>query len=249
MTPSRTSWMLLELEDGNTSVNCFTSTTKNIPCCQPGNATTNSSLRHGPKCVRTLLHRVSFHSKTQELIGTKSMPSSITSAKKRGTRSDSEPSVENQRKSSTSTICSKSMSQNTGPEPRLLNHPKQGPIPTMELPAEHQMARASMMQRSPRTPNCQQLPCLTPLTESELQGLCASILTETFPEVCVTDAVIPDPCEHTELDPTALQWCDPNSTSFSPSSQLVPISLATVHQFSSVSSPTLLWFSLIVALS
>ena len=94
------------------------------------------------------------------------------------------------------------------------------------------------MQRSPPTPNCQQLPCLTPLTESELEGLCASILTETFPEVCVTDAMIPDPRESMELDPTALQWLDPESKPFSPSSQLVPISLATVHQFSGVSSPT-----------
>ena len=50
--------------------------------------------------------------------------------------------------------------------------------------------------------------------------------------------MIPDPCEHTELDPTALQWRDPNSKTFSPSSQLVPISLATVHQFLGVSSPT-----------
>ena len=52
------------------------------------------------------------------------------------------------------------------------------------------------------------------------------------------DAVIPDPHEHTELDPTASQWRDPMSKTFSPSSQLVPISLATVHQFSGVSSPT-----------
>ena len=86
--------------------------------------------------------------------------------------------------------------------------------------------------------HCRQLLCLTPLTESELEGLCASILTETFPEVCVTDAVIPDPREHTELDPTALQWHDPTSTTFSPLSQLVPISLATVHQFLGDSSPT-----------
>ena len=74
--------------------------------------------------------------------------------------------------------------------------------------------------------------------ESELQGLCTSILHETFPEVCVTDTVIPDPREHMELDPTALQWHDPNSKTFLPLSQLVPISLATVHQFSGVSSPT-----------
>ena len=94
------------------------------------------------------------------------------------------------------------------------------------------------MQRSPLTQNCWQLPCLTPLTESELEGLCASILTETFPEVCVTDTVIPDPRESMDLNPTALQWRDPTSKTFLPSSQLVPISLATVHQFSGVSSPT-----------
>ena len=62
--------------------------------------------------------------------------------------------------------------------------------------------------------------------ESELQTLCASILHKTFPEVCITDAVIPDPCE----TPTALQWRDPNSKTFLPSSQIVPISLATMHQ-------------------
>ena len=50
--------------------------------------------------------------------------------------------------------------------------------------------------------------------------------------------MIPDPHEHMELDPTALQWRDPTSKTFSPSSQLVPINLATVHQFSGVSSPT-----------
>ena len=94
------------------------------------------------------------------------------------------------------------------------------------------------MQQSPLTQNCQQLPSLTPLSESELEGRCASILTETFPEVCVIDAVIPDPREHTELDPTALQWCDPMSNTFLPSSQLVPISLATMHQLSGVSSLT-----------
>ena len=76
------------------------------------------------------------------------------------------------------------------------------------------------------------------LTESELEGLCASILTETFPEVCVTDAVIPEPHEHMELEPTALQWCDPTGKTFSPLSQLVPISLVTVHHFSGVSSPS-----------
>ena len=40
------------------------------------------------------------------------------------------------------------------------------------------------------------------------------------------------------IEPTALQWRDPTSNTFSPSSQLVPISLATVQQFSGVSSPT-----------
>ena len=50
--------------------------------------------------------------------------------------------------------------------------------------------------------------------------------------------MIPDPREHTELEPTALQWRDPMSNTFSPSSQLVPISLASVQQFSGVSSPT-----------
>ena len=149
----------------------------------------------------------------------KSMPSSITSTKKQEICSNSEPSARNLRKSSTSTTCSKSTYQTAGPELRLPN-------------------QVDLMQQSPLTQNCWQLPCLTPLTESELQGLCASILTETFPEVCITDAVIPDPRENMELDPTALQWCDPTSKTFSPSSQLVPISLATVHQFSGVSSPT-----------
>ena len=218
VTPSRTSWTLLEPEDGNMSVDCFTSTTRNIPCCPPGNDNTNSILKRGPKHARTSSRKVCFHLKTQESIGTKSTPSSITSAKKQETHSDSEPSARNPRKLPTSTTCSKSTSQTAGPEPRLLN-------------------QVDLMQQSPLTQNCRQLPCLTPLTESELQGLCASLLTETLPEVCVTDAVIPDPREHTELDPTALQWCDPNSKTFSPSSQLVPISLATVHQFSGVSSP------------
>ena len=183
VTPSRTSWTLLEPEDRNMSVNCFTSTTRNIPCCLPGNANTNSISRRGPKRARTSSRKVSFHSKTQESIGTKSTPSSITSAKKQGTRSDSEPSARNPRKSSISTTCSKSTSQNAGPERKLPNQTNQGPIPTMELPAEQQMAHSSMIHRSPLTPNCRQLPCLTPLTESELQCLCASILTETFPEL------------------------------------------------------------------
>ena len=219
VTPSRMSWTLLEPEDKNTSVDCFTTTTRNIPCCQFGNANTNSSLWHGPKRAKTSSRMVSFHSKTLESIRTKSTPSSITSVKKLGTRSNSEPSARNPRKLSTSTTCSKSMSQTAGPEPRLPN-------------------QADLMQRSPLTQNCRQLPCLTPLTESELKGLCASILTETFPEVCITDAVILDPHEHTDLEPTALQWRDPASKIFSPLSQLVPISLATVHQFSGVSSPT-----------
>ena len=50
--------------------------------------------------------------------------------------------------------------------------------------------------------------------------------------------MIPDPRESMELDPTALQWSDPESKPFSPLSQLVPIGLATVQQFSGVSSPT-----------
>ena len=251
VTPSRTSWTLLEPEDVNMSIDCFTSTTKKVPCCHPGNVTINSIIKCGPKHARTSSRRVSFLSKTLESIETKSTQSSITSVKKQGTCSDSDPSTKNPRKSSTSTTCSRSMSQSSGPEPRLPNHTDRGPItpPTMELPAKQQTARSSMMQRSPLTPNCQPLLCLTPLTESELQGLCASILIETFPEVCITDAVIPDPREHTELDPTALQWHDPNSKTFSPSSQLVPISLATMHQFSGISSPTPLWFSLIAALS
>ena len=219
VTPSRMSWTLLEPEEKNTSVDCFTTTTRNIPCCQFGTANTNSILRRGPKSAKTSSRKVSFHSKTQESIGTKSTQSSTTSAKKLGTRSDSGPSARNPRKSSTSTTCSKSTSQTAGRELRLLN-------------------QVDLMQQSLLTQNCRQLPCMTPLTESELEGLCASILTETFPEVCITDAVIPDPHEHTELEPTALQWRDPTGKTFSPSSQLVPISLVTVHQFSGVSSPT-----------
>ena len=219
VTPSRMSWTLLEPEERNMSVDCFTTTTRNIPCWQVGNATTNSILKRGPKRVRTSSRKVCFHSKTQESTRTKSTPSSITSVRKLGTHSDSKPSTRNPRKLSTSTTCSKSTSQTAGQEPRLPN-------------------QVDQRQRRPLTQNCRQLPSLSPLTESELEGLCASILTETFPEVCVTDAVIPDPCEHTDLEPTALQWRDPTSNTFSPSSQLVPISLATVHQFSGVSSPT-----------
>ena len=214
VTPSKMSWTLLEPEDQNTSVDCFTTTTGTIPCCQTGHATTTSILRCGPKRARTSSRKVSFHSKTQELIGTKSPPSSIISEKKQRTRSDSAPFARNLRRSSTSTTCSKSTSQTTG------------------------QALRSPTQWSPLTQNCRQLPSLTHLTESELEGLCASILTETFPEVCVTDAVIPDPREHTELEPTALQWRDPTRSPFSPSTQLVPISLATVQQFSGVSAPT-----------
>ena len=77
VTPSRMSWTLLEPEDVTTSVNCFTSTTKKVPCCHSGNATTNSILKHGPKCARTSSCRVSFHLKTPELIATKSTQSSI----------------------------------------------------------------------------------------------------------------------------------------------------------------------------
>ena len=210
------------------------------PPCHPGNATITSIFKRGPKCTRTSSCRVSFHLKTPESIEPKSAQSSITSVKKQGTHSISNPSAKNPRKSSTSTICSKSTSQNSGPEPRSPDHTNQVPIapPTLELPTEQQTACSSTMKLSPLTPNCRPLPCLTPLTESELQGLCASILHETFPEVCITDTVIPDPREHTELDPTALQWRDPNSKTFSHSSQLVPISLATMHQFSGVSSPT-----------
>ena len=214
LTPSKMSWTLSEPEDQNTSVDCFTTTTGTIPCCQTGHATTTSILRRGPKRARTSSRKVSFHSKTQESIGTKSPPSSIISEKKQRTRSDSAPFAKNSRRSSTSTTCSKSTSQTAG------------------------QAMKSPTQRSPLTQNCWQLPSLTHLTESELEGLCASILTETFPEVCVTDAVIPDPREHTELEPTALQWRDPTRSTFSPSTQLVPISLATVQQFSGVSAPT-----------
>ena len=219
VTPSRMSWTLLEPEDKNTSVDCFTTTTGNIPCCPHGHVNTNSILRCGPKRVRTSSRKVSFHSKTQESIGTKSPPSSIISAKKQGIHSDSAPFARNPRKLSTSTTCSKSTSQTAGQAPRLPN-------------------QVEPRQRSPLTQNCRQLPSPTHLTESELEGLCASILTETFPEVCVTDAVIPDPREHTELKPTALQRRDPTSNTFSTSSQLVPISLATVQQFSGVSAPT-----------
>ena len=98
VTPRSMSWMLLELGEKNTCVDCFTSTTRNIPGCQPGNATTNSSIKHGPKHTRTLSRRVSFHLKTQESIGTKSTQPSITSAKKQGTHSDSDPSARHPKK-------------------------------------------------------------------------------------------------------------------------------------------------------
>ena len=226
VTPGSTSWTLVKPEEKNTSIYCFTSTSRKNSCRHPGNATTTKSIEHGPKRARSSSRKGSSHSKTQESTGTKPMPFSTTSVKKRGTLSDSEPSATNQRKLSNSTTCSSATSQTGSPGPSVPNQ------------AEKQAARASTMQRSLLTPNCRQLPCLTPLTESELQGLCTSVLTETFPEVCVTDAVIPDPCEHAELDPTALQWRDSTSSTFSPSSQLVPISLATVHQFLGVSSPT-----------
>ena len=93
VTPSRMSWTLLEPEDRNTSVDCFTTTTRNIPCCQVGKATTNSILKRGPKCTRISSSKVCFHSKTQESTGTKSMPSSITSVRKLGTRSEPEKVV------------------------------------------------------------------------------------------------------------------------------------------------------------
>ena len=224
--PRSMSWTLLKPEEKNTSIYCFTSTSRKNSCRHPGNATTTKSTERGPNRARSSSRKGSSHSKTQESTGTKPMPFSTTSVKKHGTLSDSEPSATNQRKLSNSTTCSSATSQTGSPGPSVPNQ------------AEQQAARASTMQRSPLTPNCRQLPCLTPLTESELQGLCTSVLTETFPEVCVTDAVIPDPCEHAELDPTALQWRDSTSSTFSPSSQLVPISLATVHQFSGVSSPT-----------
>ena len=226
VTPRSTSWTSLQPEEANTSTYCFTSTARKPICRQAGKTTTRKSIERGPKRARISSRKGSSHSKTQESTKTKSTPSSITSGKKRGTLSDSKPSATNQRKLSTSTTCSSSTSQTDSPGPKLPNQAKQ------------QAAHASTMQRSPLTPNCWQLPCLTPLTESELQGLCTSALTETFPEVCVTDAVIPDPREHAELDPTALQWRDSISSTFSPSSQLVPISLATVHQFSGISSPT-----------
>ena len=169
VTPSRTSWTLFELEDLTMSVNCFTSTTKEVPCCHPGNMTITSIFKRGPKCVRTSSRRVSFHSETLESIKTKSAQSSITSAKKQGTRSDSDPSSKNPRKSSTFTTCSKSTSQNSGPELRLPNHTNRVPIapPTLEFPAEQQTAHSSTMKLSPLTPNCRPLPCLTPLTETE----------------------------------------------------------------------------------
>ena len=144
VTPSRMSWTLLEPEDRNTSSDCFTTTTRNIPCFQFGTANTNSILWRGPKHTRTSSRKVSFHSKTQESIGTKLTPSSITSTKKLGTHSDSKPSARNPRKSSTSTTCSNSMSQTAGPDPRLPN-------------------KVDLMQQSPLTQNCWQLPCLTPL--------------------------------------------------------------------------------------
>ena len=62
VTPSRTSWMLLEPEDMTTSIDCFTSTTTKIPSCHPGNATITSIFKRGPKRARTSSHRVTFRS-------------------------------------------------------------------------------------------------------------------------------------------------------------------------------------------
>ena len=61
VTPSRMSWTLLEPEDRNTSADCFTTTTRNIPCFQFGTANTNSILWRGPKHTRTSSRKVSFH--------------------------------------------------------------------------------------------------------------------------------------------------------------------------------------------
>ena len=58
LTPSRTSWTLLELEDVTMSVDCFTSTTKEIPPCHPGNATINSIFKRGPKRENLILQGV-----------------------------------------------------------------------------------------------------------------------------------------------------------------------------------------------
>ena len=80
VTPSRTSWTLSELEDVTTSVDCFTSTTKKVPCCHPGNATINSIIKLGPKRTRTSSRRVSFHLKTQESIETHRIPSTTPGA-------------------------------------------------------------------------------------------------------------------------------------------------------------------------
>ena len=193
VTPRSTSWTLLKPEEKNTSTYCFTSTARNHICRQAGNAITRKSIERGSNRARISSRKGSSHSKTQGSTVTKPTPSSITSMQKRGTLSDSEPSTTNQRKLSTSTTCSSATSQTDSPGPRVPNQ------------AEQQEARMSTTQRSPLTPNCRQLPCLTPLTESELQSLCTSVLTETFPEVCVMDALIPDPHEHAELDPTALQ--------------------------------------------
>ena len=118
VTPSRTCWTFVETEDGNTSVHCFTSKTRKIPCCPPGNTNTNLILKRGPKRERTSSRKVCFHSTTQESIGMKSTPSSIFSVRKQETCSDSEPSARNPRKSSTCTTCSKSTSQTACPEPR-----------------------------------------------------------------------------------------------------------------------------------
>ena len=177
VTPRSMSWTLLELGERNMCVNCFTSTTRNIPGCQPGNATTNSSIKHGPKHARTLSRRVSFHLKTQESIRTKSTQPSITSAKKQGTHSDSDPSTRHPKKSSTSTTCSRLMFQTDFLAP---NQTKQGPTPMTELPGGQLTAHSPTRKRSPMTPKSRQLPGMAPLTECELQDLCASVLTERY---------------------------------------------------------------------
>ena len=110
VTPRSTSWTLLKPEERNTSIYCFTSTSRKHSCRHPGNTTTMKSIERGPKRARSSSRKGSFHSKTQESTGMKPMPSSITSVKKRGTLSDSEPSATNQRKLSNSTTYSSSTS-------------------------------------------------------------------------------------------------------------------------------------------
>ena len=71
VTPSKMSWTFLEPEEKNTTVDCFTTKTWNIPCCQFGNTNTDSNLRRGPNRAKISSRRLSFHSKTQESIGMK----------------------------------------------------------------------------------------------------------------------------------------------------------------------------------